>query len=179
VERELTYELTDDLMLRSYASQVGLVNFLWSIFVLGIFVASILWVLFSMKILTASAVEATALILAVLFTGYYWYGYCQACNQIRKQLASLPHRTSKIRVGNDEVHFEGSLGGTHFPWRMLQRIDCLPHAWHLQFMNNRHLFPIECLDEELAQFLRERAREQGVKVFRGNRDLTDHEGPLL
>jgi len=179
MDRQLSYQATDDFVLDVEAQRQLLGDPYKAVLIVGVFASLVLWGLHSLRILPAWMLIFLVIVAAGFGVLRHQYDLWQQRRATRKRLAELPDRLMSIHVTDEELRYEWSLGHMNFHWSMLRQIDCRANFWSLQFEDEGYVIPVDCLDEELAQFLRLKVRERGKKIYREKVDVTHLDGPLL
>ena len=179
MDRSLLYQMTDDFALDVQSHRQLLGDPYKAFLIVGVFGGLVLWGLHFRRILPVSLLMVLAIFAAAWLVANHQYELWQQRRATRKRLAELPDRLVTIRLNDAELRYEWSRGHLIFPWTTLRQIYCRATFWTLHFGDEGCVIPVDCLDEELAQFLRLKVREQGKTIARDKVNLTNFDGPLL
>jgi hypothetical protein len=168
MNRKVTFELTDELVLRNLHRTNGIRSFLS--LSLGFGILALIVLAFANAIGGEQVRDVVLLLLtgaALLAIGYYWFIFFYLKRASLAAVAKLPHRLQTFTITDTEFHFEDCVSQASFTWDMLERVECFRGDWQISFPSRFYLLPAEQVDENLVVFIQTKARQRGIQVLEG------------
>lgn len=172
MQREIEYEMTDELVLDVFESTNLGINTVKSVALFGVFLTAIVWIsgkgLFSPTVGMTAGIVCGVLSIAISLLAYQ--GYRRDKARQLEYLSSLPNRQHSITISEEGIHIAAALGTSHYSWKHLDEFARHKTHWQLPFMKQTGMvvIPVEKTDEALCEFLIAKSREVGVKSFTVN-----------
>ena len=153
------------------AQDWGIRNFLGNLYTYG-FYALILGFVANIVLLWMQVFEPLLSIVVVIslafiaWTIWYWYSAMKNWREWDEYFREHTGDPIKWRMDNQEFELEYPGGKTTTQWSELSSIECYATTWNLTFANLSSLLPVQFIDHELEDFLKNLVSSQSVKVFK-------------
>lgn len=166
MNRTVTFELTDDLFLRSYRHIFGSKNTRNLLLAYALLGGLAIALGFALGGNAGSTTTIVVVIVGLLFGAYYYFTLAHNKNAYLAALAKLPDKKQSFTFTDDHVLVEGAIGQSNLTWDMLEKVECFRDLWHLHFLSAYYVLPSELIGQDLASFIESRALERGIHIFR-------------
>jgi len=167
-QKEIVYEVSDDLILTAHRQLLGIWN-LCKIFMVVVtpmyFVA---WVFLRNKPDTLWGAFLVLTIFIMLFVAFYFFSYVRTRRSLISTLHKMPHRTQKLTFTEGGLLAESPLGHSDLKWNLITQVRKFPDIWIINFGSHiQFVVPTEYIDAQFGFFLDEKTIENGGKIHDG------------